>query len=59
MGAFTTLRLTRSTAQAMLLGAVIRASDNLLEFMVDAILRDRLYNCSIVADGEENDDDQL
>lgn len=60
MSAYTTLRITRSRAKEelyrMVMGSV---SDEFLESFMDTALRDRLYNCQIVSDDQENDNDAL
>jgi hypothetical protein len=59
MGAYSTLRVTRSKAIRMLLEHVMGASNEVLGRWMDDILRDRLYNCTVVDDGDENDEERL
>ena len=61
MSAYTTLSITRSKAKELILNATIgEIPVDVLERFVDSILEERLYNCIIVDDGtEENDDDMI
>jgi hypothetical protein len=57
MGAYSTLRITRSRAKAEILRYLMReTSDYRLEQFMDMILESHLYNANIVPDGWENDD---
>ncbi len=57
MSAYSTLIITRTTAVNKILASIINANNEELERMLDAVLEDRLYNCRIVPDTcEENDD---
>lgn len=57
MGAYSTLNITRSKAITLYLEKLGGISDEELEEFVDKILEDKLYNCNIVPDHcEENDD---
>lgn len=56
MGAYSTLRVTRTTARAMFLRAVLNPTDEQMEGLLDTILEPGLRNVRIVPDGEENDD---
>lgn len=61
MSAYATLRITRSKAVDTLMKEFISSmqDDNRLEFLMDQLLEDRVYNCRIVEDNEENDDEVL
>lgn len=60
MGAYSTLNITRSSAIKQILSYVATADTETLEHMMDAVLEDRLYNCRIVPDDwNENDDEVL
>lgn len=59
MSAYSTVRITRSKARQMALGHIHLANDELLEQVMDFILRQRLYNCRIVPDGAENDEEEI
>lgn len=56
MSAYTTLRITRSTALALALEYLLRAPDEAIARLMDSMLEERLYNCTVVPDGSENDD---
>lgn len=56
MSAYSTLKITRSEARRQALATVLTAEDSVLADIMDAVLRERLYNCRIVDDGAENDD---
>jgi hypothetical protein len=56
MSAYTTLKITRSKARMLAVAAVMGANDEVLENIMDDILRERLYNCRIVDDGAQNDE---
>jgi hypothetical protein len=56
MSAYTTIRITRSKARMLAVAAVMGADDEVLENIMDDILRERLYNCRIVPDGTEHDE---
>jgi len=57
MSAYSTLTITRETAINKILAFVLQAENKELERLLDAVLEDRLYNCRIVPnDCEENDD---
>lgn len=61
MSAFTTIRVSRQTALNIALVHVLRKmedDDALAEYLDDAI-RDQLYNCHIVPNGCNNDDELL
>ena len=60
MSAYTTLHVTRSTAQRALFEWLYGAHDNeRLAGMLDELIKASLYNVLVVADGETNDDDQF
>jgi len=61
MGAYSTLNITRSRALQIVTERLMDGvDDNFLERAMDKILEPRLYNCRIVADGDEyNNDDEL
>jgi len=61
MSAFATLNITRSRAkQFILLNLLGDLPDDKLEQLMDSYLEVRLYNCRIVADGDDyNNDDVL
>ena len=59
MGAYSTRRITRSTARKLALERVLTASDDLLRRIMDELLEERLYNCQIVDDNEYNDEKEL
>jgi hypothetical protein len=58
VSAFTTLYITRTKALSVIAEHLLadEHSDNMLEDMMDRILRDKLYNCIIVDDDTRNDD---
>jgi hypothetical protein len=58
MSAYSTLRITRKSARLQALATVALADDALLADILDAVLRERLYNCRIVDDTDENDDEE-
>jgi hypothetical protein len=55
MSALSTLMITRTKARELLFEKVCKASDSELEDMIDVILAEKLYNCRIVNDNEDND----
>lgn len=58
MGACSTIYVTRSKAKAAIVAKLLQGiDDKLLEEWMDALLYDRCYNCSIVPDGTEENDD--
>lgn len=60
MSAYSTLRITRYRAVVYLINAIgASVTDEQLGDMMDVILRDRLYNCRIVANDEPSDEDRL
>ena len=61
MGAYSTIRITRAKAMQMLYYALHKGTvtDDMLGKFMDEILEPRLYNCSIVPSGAENDEDRL
>lgn len=57
MSAHSTIRISRRKAlQAYLEKVLSNPSNEELEEFMDKILDDRLYNCIIVSDDEDNDD---
>lgn len=59
MGAYSTVRITRSKATQAIVEHLLHADDETLSQMVDAILMPKLLNCDIVNDDDENDDGVL
>jgi hypothetical protein len=59
MSVYQTKRITRSKAKALAMERILRASDELLSTIMSDMLEERLYNCRIVPDGEENDEEEL
>lgn len=59
MGAYSTLRITRSKAMAIVLERLASVSDEQLAKWASDVLEQKLFNCRIVPDGEENDEDAL
>lgn len=59
MGAHSTINVTETRARTYLLEHVIKASREETEAMMDVALYDRLYNCRIVNDNNENNDDSV
>lgn len=59
MGAYTSIRITRSAAKKYMMERLFNIQDSQLEDFMDAELNDRLYDCVIVNDEDENDDDLL
>lgn len=57
MGAYSTIHLTRAKAKQLVLDRLCDLSDYELAEIVDVIIRESLYNCRIVEDAAENDDD--
>jgi DNA-binding TFAR19-related protein (PDSD5 family) len=56
MSAYTTIKIRRSKARVMAVEAVMNASDEILENIMDDILRERLYNCRVVEEDAANDE---
>jgi len=60
MSAYSTLRITRSVARNRLLATILDSNDDeLLKDFLDGFLRHRCYECIIVDDNEENDNEVL
>ena len=59
MSAFSTLRIRRSKARTMAMEAVMNSCDELLARILDDLLQERLYNCRVVDEHEEHDEDRL
>ena len=61
MGAYSTLNITRSKAlELWTLDRLKPPTTADLEIFMDGYLESRLYNCRIVADGDEyNNDDEI
>lgn len=60
MSEFTTLKITRSKAKKMLMDKLMsELVDAELEELMDALLAPRLYNCQIVTDHYELNDDNV
>lgn len=56
MGAHATLRITRETAKRYMMERLFNVTDQQLEEFMDRELDERLYNCVIVGDDDDNDD---
>jgi hypothetical protein len=56
MSAYTTIRIRRSKARRLAVEALMNASDETLEKVVDDLLRERLYNCRVVGEYEQHDE---
>ena len=56
MGAYSTLRITRTTARALFLRAVLNPTDEQMESLLDTVFAGGLYNVMVVGDDSENDD---
>lgn len=59
MSAYSTIYLTRTKAKQLVLDKLYDLSDYELAEIVDAIIRGSLYNCRIVEDDAENNDNDL
>jgi len=59
MGAHSTINITRERAQQYVMSKLLTMTDDELGRMMDTLLYDRLYNCWITHDENENDDDLL
>ena len=61
MGAYSTLNITRSKAKQIMIDRLMGdITDDELEKFMDDYLEPRLYNCRIVADGDDyNNDDEI
>jgi len=60
MGAYSTLNITRSKAISTIVANVLGGLEDFeLENMMDDLLEDRLYNCTIVPDHCEENDDEI
>lgn len=60
MGAYSTLRITRTAALQFLMVRILAAPDDVLGDLMDRFLSAQLHNCQIVADDDqENDNDIL
>lgn len=57
MGAHSTINVTRSKARSAVIEHVLRAGDEELERLLDRVLDEQLYNCRIVSDGDEDNQD--
>jgi hypothetical protein len=58
VGAETTLFITRTKAKVTIVEQLMRGvDDDLLEAWMDRLLEKRCYNCTIVSDGTEDNDD--
>ena len=58
MSAYSTLRITRSKAQAVILSNFLDSlNDTNMRRTLEIILKDRLYNVQIVNDDDESNDD--
>lgn len=59
MGAYSTIRITRSKARSHIMQQYLMMNDEQMEIVLDQLLGERLYNVRIVNDDEENDDTLL
>jgi c-di-AMP phosphodiesterase-like protein len=60
MGAYSTVKITRSHAINFVLKDLLASVDNeMLELVLDKVLASRLYNCRIVPDHHEDNDNYL
>jgi len=60
MGACSTLNITRTKAIQYIMFNLLQNSDEVIEDVMDELLRERCYNAIIVPDHcEDNDDDVL
>jgi hypothetical protein len=59
MSVYTTIRITRGKAMALVLERLANCSDAELADWAGDVLEERMYNCRIVPDGEENDEERL
>ena len=61
MGAHSTLRITKDAAKRYVMSQLFDMlnDDDKLVSIMDALLSDRLYNCRLVGDDEENNDDWI
>ncbi len=60
MGAYSTINVTESKARSYLIQKIAAATDYELQKMLDEFLYDQLYDCQVVPDHcEENDDNLL
>ncbi|MBL4591212.1 MAG: hypothetical protein JKY96_04565 [Phycisphaerales bacterium] len=59
MSEYRTLSITRSKARETLVRRVLDMSEVALEKAMKAYLSDKLCNCNIVADGDDNNDDEV
>ncbi len=59
MGAYSTVRITRSRAKQAIVDHITNVDDNALAYQLDFIIDPMLLNCTIVNDDEENDDGVL
>lgn len=57
MSVYSTLRLTRNKVKELIFDKLCNVTDEELEEVADAILRERLYNCRIVDNLVDNDND--
>ena len=55
MSAHSTIKITRTAAIQYILTNLMNAGDTEIEDIADIFLDDRLYNCNIVGDEDEND----
>lgn len=59
MGACSTIKITRSKARNSLISTIIACSDDKLQELMDNVLSSMLYNCIIVDDTDEDNQDCL
>lgn len=59
MGAYSTVRITRSRAKQAIVERMTNVDDNALAYQLQPILDPMVLNCTIVNDDEENDDGVL
>ena len=60
MSAYSTIYITRSKAKSLLLESIMCSlCDSTLETFMNKLLQDRLYECKIVDDSYDNNEDNL
>jgi hypothetical protein len=57
MSALSTLKITRGKAMRLILSRLTYATDEQLQEWVNDIISDKLYNCWVVNNTDENDDE--
>jgi len=59
MGVFSTLNITRSKAMRFVFAQMENVSDDDLGELMDVFLQPHLYNCTIVSNDDENNNDNV